>query len=225
MENPRRSARSVRFTAVNIVDPGETRAHGQFDVIFCRNVLIYFDDASRRLAAENLYENLQPGGYICLGHTESMSRISPLFDVAASPTPSSIRDLRRWHAWVTSAEARARGRRREPRPPVLSRRAREGRVPRRGSAERAGGAREAARGARRPADRRRQHAADGRLHVPRTLRRQDADVSATPALVTSTESGPQDRRRARGGRQFLSRQAAERASAGGVRRAALRRCA
>jgi chemotaxis protein methyltransferase CheR len=73
---------SVRFTAVNIVDPVQTRAHGQFDVIFCRNVLIYFDDTSRRTAAENLYENLLPGGFICLGHTESMSRISPLFDVA-----------------------------------------------------------------------------------------------------------------------------------------------
>ena len=51
-------------------------------MIFCRNVLIYFDDTSRRIAAENLYENLFPGGFICLGHTESMSRISPLFDVA-----------------------------------------------------------------------------------------------------------------------------------------------
>ena len=73
---------SVRFTAANIVDPTETRLHGRFDVIFCRNVLIYFDDTSRRTAAENLYENLLPGGFICLGHTESMSRISPLFDVA-----------------------------------------------------------------------------------------------------------------------------------------------
>jgi len=72
---------SVRFTRVNIVEPGETAPHGRFDVIFCRNVLIYFDDASRRVAAENLYANLLPGGYICLGHTESMSRISPLFDV------------------------------------------------------------------------------------------------------------------------------------------------
>ena len=72
---------SVRFTPVNIVEPGETRMHGQFDVIFCRNVLIYFDDASRRIAAENLYENLLPGGFICLGHTESMSRISSLFEV------------------------------------------------------------------------------------------------------------------------------------------------
>jgi chemotaxis protein methyltransferase CheR len=72
---------SVQFSRVNIVEPAETRAHGRFDVIFCRNVLIYFDDASRRVAAENLYENLLPGGFICLGHTESMSRISPLFDV------------------------------------------------------------------------------------------------------------------------------------------------
>jgi chemotaxis protein methyltransferase CheR len=72
---------SVRFTAANVVERADTLPHGLFDVIFCRNVLIYFDDASRRVAAENLYENLAPGGYICLGHTESMSRISPLFEV------------------------------------------------------------------------------------------------------------------------------------------------
>jgi chemotaxis protein methyltransferase CheR len=72
---------SVRFSHVNIVETKETRPQGRFDVIFCRNVLIYFDDESRRIAAENLYDNLLPGGYICLGHTESMSRISSLFDV------------------------------------------------------------------------------------------------------------------------------------------------
>ena len=55
--------------------------HGRFDVIFCRNVLIYFDERRAAIAAENLYENLAPGGFICLGHTESMSRISPLFEV------------------------------------------------------------------------------------------------------------------------------------------------
>jgi chemotaxis protein methyltransferase CheR len=72
---------SVQFSSVNLVERDATRRHGQFDVIFCRNVLIYFDDASRRIAAENLYESLLPGGFICLGHTESMSRISPLFEV------------------------------------------------------------------------------------------------------------------------------------------------
>ena len=54
---------SVRFTRANIVDPVETRPHGQFDVIFCRNVLIYFDDLARRTAAENLFECL----YYCVG--------------------------------------------------------------------------------------------------------------------------------------------------------------
>ena len=72
---------SVTFSSVNIVEPEQTRRYGQFDIIFCRNVLIYFDDTARRSAAENLYENLLPGGFICLGHTESMSRISPLFEV------------------------------------------------------------------------------------------------------------------------------------------------
>jgi chemotaxis protein methyltransferase CheR len=72
---------SVSFSPVNLVEVDQTRSHGQFDVIFCRNVLIYFDDTSRRVAAENLFENLAPGGFICLGHTESMSRISPLFEV------------------------------------------------------------------------------------------------------------------------------------------------
>ena len=63
------------------MEAAETGPHGRFDVIFCRNMLIYFDDTSRRIAAENLFESLLPGGYICLGHTESMSRISPLFEV------------------------------------------------------------------------------------------------------------------------------------------------
>ncbi|HLZ82171.1 MAG TPA: protein-glutamate O-methyltransferase CheR [Caulobacteraceae bacterium] len=76
---------SVRFSSANVMEAAETSPHGRFDVIFCRNMLIYFDDASRRLAAENLYESLLPGGYICLGHTESMSRISPLFEVCRYP--------------------------------------------------------------------------------------------------------------------------------------------
>jgi len=72
---------SVAFTSANLVERADTRAQGVFDVIFCRNMLIYFDAESRRLAAENLFECLKPGGFICLGHTESMSRISSLFEV------------------------------------------------------------------------------------------------------------------------------------------------
>ncbi|PVM82933.1 CheR family methyltransferase [Caulobacter endophyticus] len=70
---------SVTFTPANLIDGPSLAAQGQFDVIFCRNVLIYFDDASRLAAARNLYDRLTPGGYLCLGHTESMNRISDRF--------------------------------------------------------------------------------------------------------------------------------------------------
>ena len=72
---------SVKFTQVNLVDSATTVAQGKFDIIFCRNVLIYFDDASRLGASHNLYEALNPGGFICLGHSESMARISDRFTV------------------------------------------------------------------------------------------------------------------------------------------------
>jgi chemotaxis protein methyltransferase CheR len=70
---------SVTFTPANLIDGQSLVGQGQFDVIFCRNVLIYFDDASRLTAAHNLFDRLAPGGYLCLGHTESMNRISDRF--------------------------------------------------------------------------------------------------------------------------------------------------
>ena len=72
---------SVDFTPVNLIEADAMSAEAIFDVIFCRNVLIYFDDASRQAAVENLYNALRPGGFVCLGHTESMSRISDRFVV------------------------------------------------------------------------------------------------------------------------------------------------
>jgi len=72
---------SVTYSRVNVVEAGEMARYRNMDVVFCRNMLIYFDDVSRREAAENFYDCLAPGGFICLGHTESMSRISPLFRV------------------------------------------------------------------------------------------------------------------------------------------------
>ena len=63
----------------------DTRRFRKVDIIFCRNLLIYFDDASRRQAAEAFYDALNPGGFICLGHSESMSRISGLFNVRKFP--------------------------------------------------------------------------------------------------------------------------------------------
>jgi chemotaxis protein methyltransferase CheR len=76
---------SVHFTHVNLMEAADTRSYREFDVIFCRNLLIYFNDASRRAAAETFFESLLPGGFICLGHSESMSRISSLFQVRKLP--------------------------------------------------------------------------------------------------------------------------------------------
>jgi chemotaxis protein methyltransferase CheR len=76
---------SVEFSLVNLTDAGATRAFRDIDVIFCRNLLIYFDDLSRRVAAEAMFDALNPGGFICLGHSESMSRISSLYQVRRFP--------------------------------------------------------------------------------------------------------------------------------------------
>jgi chemotaxis protein methyltransferase CheR len=76
---------SVRFSQVNASDAAAMRGFRNLDVIFCRNMLIYFDDQSRRQAVESFYDGLNQGGFICLGHSESMSRISSLFGVRKFP--------------------------------------------------------------------------------------------------------------------------------------------
>lgn len=76
---------AVEFTRVNLSELADTRPYRNFDVIFCRNLLIYFDDLSRRRAADVFFDALNPGGYICLGHSESMSRITSLFKIRKFP--------------------------------------------------------------------------------------------------------------------------------------------
>ena len=76
---------AVEFTRVNLSEPADTRPYRNFDIVFCRNLLIYFDDLSRKRAAETFYDALKPGGFILLGHSESMSRISSLYKVVKFP--------------------------------------------------------------------------------------------------------------------------------------------
>jgi chemotaxis protein methyltransferase CheR len=72
---------SVEFRPANLIDAASMARQARFDVIFCRNLLIYFDERSREIAAERLYDALNPGGFLCLGHTESMARISDRFEL------------------------------------------------------------------------------------------------------------------------------------------------
>jgi len=76
---------TVEFTRVNLMEPADVRGYRGFDVIFCRNLLIYFDDLSRRQTSDTFFDALNPGGFLCLGHSESMSRISSLFQVRKFP--------------------------------------------------------------------------------------------------------------------------------------------
>lgn len=76
---------AVEFNQINLSEPSDVRKMREIDIIFCRNLLIYFDDLSRKMAAEYMFESLSPGGYICLGHSESMGRISSLYDVKKFP--------------------------------------------------------------------------------------------------------------------------------------------
>ncbi|PJI38161.1 MAG: chemotaxis protein CheR [Rhizobium sp.] len=85
---------SVSFVKGNIVDRQSLAALGGFDVIFCRNLLIYFDDVARETAVHNIHEMLYPGGYICLGHTESMSRITETFEPVRYPDAIVYRETR-----------------------------------------------------------------------------------------------------------------------------------
>ncbi|AJR23904.1 MULTISPECIES: protein-glutamate O-methyltransferase CheR [Sphingobium] len=72
---------SVLFTQANLNDAASVASQGRFDIVLCRNLLIYFDDESRIAAARHLHEALLPGGYLLLGHSESMARIDERFDL------------------------------------------------------------------------------------------------------------------------------------------------
>jgi len=70
---------AVHFMEGNILDRRFMRSLGEFEFVFCKNLLIYFDPREQRMAAAHLYDVLTDDGYLFLGHAESMSRISSAF--------------------------------------------------------------------------------------------------------------------------------------------------
>ena len=75
------TAKIVEIEHLNLNDRMAMRGMQQFDFIFCRNVLIYFDDTSRKAVVDHFYNALNPGGFIFLGHSESIGRISSSFQL------------------------------------------------------------------------------------------------------------------------------------------------
>ena len=69
----------VRLRQGNLVEAASYEGFAPLDAVFCRNVLIYFSDAAILRAVQIFYEVLAPGGYLLLGHAESLSRITEMF--------------------------------------------------------------------------------------------------------------------------------------------------
>jgi len=75
----RRTAALVKPRHLNLHDRMAMRSMRGFDFVFCRNVLIYFDDASRKAVVDHFYNALNSGGYVFLGHSESIGRVTTAF--------------------------------------------------------------------------------------------------------------------------------------------------
>jgi chemotaxis protein methyltransferase CheR len=71
-------SRLVEFGRVNLVEDGWPMRE-RFDVVFCRNVMIYFDKSTQRAVLERLHRAVEPGGLLFVGHSENFSGNRDLF--------------------------------------------------------------------------------------------------------------------------------------------------
>jgi chemotaxis protein methyltransferase CheR len=69
------------FRQLNLLDPNISSLVGRVDIILCRNVLIYLDEEARNCVLGNLYERLNPGGFLLLGHSESLKFLHTPLDL------------------------------------------------------------------------------------------------------------------------------------------------
>lgn len=71
----------VSFGQINLIDEPMAMLVGEVDVILCRNVLIYFDLTSRKRVIDTLHRKLVRGGYLLLGHSESLINLTTAFEL------------------------------------------------------------------------------------------------------------------------------------------------
>ncbi len=78
-ELDRSIARKVTFKYLNLLNDTQMRMMKNFNVIFCRNVLIYFDNDAKKRVVENFYQSLVKNGYLLIGQSESLFKITNVF--------------------------------------------------------------------------------------------------------------------------------------------------
>lgn len=71
--------RLVSFGQINLRDRAQIKRVERSQIVFCRNVIIYFDDAMKKQVISSFYDNLLPGGYLIIGHSESLHNITRAF--------------------------------------------------------------------------------------------------------------------------------------------------
>ena len=69
----------VSFGQINLKDRAQIKRIERSQIVFCRNVIIYFDDEMKKQVISSFYDNLLPGGYLIIGHSESLHNITRAF--------------------------------------------------------------------------------------------------------------------------------------------------
>ncbi|MBW2422946.1 MAG: protein-glutamate O-methyltransferase CheR [Deltaproteobacteria bacterium] len=95
----------VDFNHMNLLDDARVSLLGPMDVILCRNVIIYFGADTKKRVMRTFHDKLCPGGYLLLGHAESLINVTTDFELKSlehelvyrRPVPGEER-LDRWHA-------------------------------------------------------------------------------------------------------------------------------
>jgi chemotaxis protein methyltransferase CheR len=81
----------VRFEYINLIDREKMRHMLHFDFIFCANVLIYFDEKAKIQVVGDLFNSLNRGGYLFIGFSEMLHRISTAFKLVSIPKTTAYK--------------------------------------------------------------------------------------------------------------------------------------
>ncbi|MEG4346065.1 CheR family methyltransferase [Microcoleus sp. A003_D6] len=95
---------AVNFLQGNLVDPNFITGKNPYNVIWCRNVLIYFDDAAREKSIRNLNELLKNQGLLFLGHVEKMQILESTFISVQHPFAFAYRKQENYNGGLKNGE-------------------------------------------------------------------------------------------------------------------------